>query len=404
MGKVKAATVVMLVAAAVIGGSRDWFTGSFLAIGSFNAVFSIPGTLWLRCVAVASTFAALLLPTDVVRALAVVFLWLIWPPATLVAWSVAREEDAADPTAFSVADPGARAARAAVAAIIAAVAVATVGYKVVFARELNQTAALFIGVPALLACVVILFVRTQTATGVACKAVTVGLLVSLAFLGEGMLCVVMAAPIFYAVAIGIGVAIDRVRRQFDEPSRTVYSSLIVLAIVPMALEGTHEWLSFNREEFVTATRVVDARAADVRRAVLLPPRFDREMPVHLLAGFPRPISVRIEDGTRWIVRMRGGEMRIDGMEPRAGDLVLDLTHVGTNSARWRAASDDSHMTHFLAWRASTVTWESIGEHATRVTWTIHYRRGLDPAWYFGPWERYVVRLAADYLITAVATP
>jgi len=39
-----------------------------------------------------------------------------------------------------------------------------------------------------------------------------------------------------------------------------------------------------------------------------------------------------------------------------------------------------------------------------VTWTLDYERGLDPAWYFGPWERYATRLAAGYLIDAVATP
>jgi hypothetical protein len=51
-----------------------------------------------------------------------------------------------------------------------------------------------------------------------------------------------------------------------------------------------------------------------------------------------------------------------------------------------------------------VTWEPIGRDATRVTWTLRYRRDLDPAWYFGPWERYATRLAAGYLIDAVATP
>ena len=41
---------------------------------------------------------------------------------------------------------------------------------------------------------------------------------------------------------------------------------------------------------------------------------------------------------------------------------------------------------------------------TRVTWTLRYRRGLDPAWYFGPMEQYAARLAAGYLIDTVATP
>ena len=41
---------------------------------------------------------------------------------------------------------------------------------------------------------------------------------------------------------------------------------------------------------------------------------------------------------------------------------------------------------------------------TAVVWTLHYTRGLDPEWYFGPLERYAVRLAAGYLIDNLATP
>ena len=51
--------------------------------------------------------------------------------------------------------------------------------------------------------------------------------------------------------------------------------------------------------------------------------------------------------TRWVIRIRGGEMRLDGMEPRAGDLVLELEEARPGLVRWRAVSDDSHMTHFL---------------------------------------------------------
>ena len=39
-----------------------------------------------------------------------------------------------------------------------------------------------------------------------------------------------------------------------------------------------------------------------------------------------------------------------------------------------------------------------------MRWTLRYKRLLDPAWYFGPWERYAVKLTADYLIQTVATP
>jgi hypothetical protein len=62
------------------------------------------------------------------------------------------------------------------------------------------------------------------------------------------------------------------------------------------------------------------------------------------------------------------------------------------------------MTHFLDWREAVVQWEPADAHTTKVTWTLRYRRGLDPSWYFGPMERYAARLAAGYLIDSVATP
>ena len=92
------------------------------------------------------------------------------------------------------------------------------------------------------------------------------------------------------------------------------------------------------------------------------------------------------------------------MEPRTGDLVLELAESTPGRVRWRAVSDTSHMTHFLTWREVVVEWKTVDRARTEVTWTLRYDRGLDPAWYFGPWERYAVRLAAGYLIDSVATP
>ncbi len=292
------------------------------------------------------------------------------------------------------------------AALTAAVVVAALAYKLIFHQQLQQTAALFVGIPGLLAIVVVLFVSPRSATGVACKAATVGLLISLLFLGEGMLCVVMSAPIFYGVAVAVAAGMSAARRRrIDDPTRTMYSSLVLLAVLVSSLEGVSSSLSFDRGESVTAERIVAAPARDIQRAVLEPPRFERLMPVELLAGFPRPVSVHLDAGaSQWIIRMRGGEMRLDGMEPRAGDLVLRLEESRPGLVRWSAVSDNSHMTHFLTWRSATVTWEAVGANTTRVRWTLQYDRGLDPAWYFGPWERYVARIAAGYLIDAVATP
>ena len=78
---------------------------------------------------------------------------------------------------------------------------------------------------------------------------------------------------------------------------------------------------------MTVTNIVRGSAQSVERVIFEPPRFDRVRPLYLRAGFPSPVSTAIERGagaTRWVIQFRGGEMRLNGMEARAGDLILDL--------------------------------------------------------------------------------
>jgi hypothetical protein len=230
--------------------------------------------------------------------------------------------------------------------------------------------------------------------------------VSLLFLGEGVLCVAMSAPLFYAIAIAIASSMES--RPTKEPaSRTLFSYVMVLTVIPMSLEGVTPFTTLNREETVAESRIIHARPAAVERALFEAPRFERVLPLYLRAGFPSPVSTRIDqshDRTRWVIQMRGGEMRLNGMEPRTGDLVLELEEMRPGFVRWRAVSDSSHIPHFLTWREAVVQWEAIDAQTTKVTWTLRYRRDLDPSFYFGPMERYAVQLAAGYLIDAVAAP
>src|SRR5688500_5441628 len=80
--------------------------------------------------------------------------------------------------------------------LILIVTLASVAGRVMFSRGLEQTAALFIGVPALLSMAAV-FIPAKSAMGIGFKSVTLGLLISLIFLGEGILCIIMAAPLFF---------------------------------------------------------------------------------------------------------------------------------------------------------------------------------------------------------------
>ena len=159
-------------------------------------------------------------------------------------------------------------------------------------------------------------------------------------------------------------------------------------------------LSFDRMETITAEHIVDASTATVEHSLAAAPRFKCALPLFLNLGFPRPVAASgtgLNPGDQRRVHFAGGE-------GRPGDLLLVVTERAPMRVRFAIKNDSSHIAHWLAWKTAEVTWKPVDAQHTRVRWTAVYRRLLDPAWYFGPWERYGVRLSADYLIDGLATP
>ena len=293
--------------------------------------------------------------------------------------------------------PGSDRSRQNLVFIILAVAFASIFYRIMVMKRLEQTSLLFIGLPTVLAIVTALAPKAKSVTGSILKATTIGLLVSGILLGEGFICILMAAPLFYLVAVIVGLVLDAAKPK-NKP--TVMSCLFFFVLAPMSLEGTHPRLSFAREESVSAEQVVSAPAAEVEQALGASPRVDLPLPLYLRLGFPRPVEAQGSG-------LRTGDLRrihFAGGEGAPGDLVLEVAEAAPGRMRFRAISDRSKIAHWLAWEASEVEWSAVDAGHTRVVWTLHFRRALDPAWYFRPWERYAVRLAAEYLIRANATP
>ena len=407
--RTQVALVAALAAAALLGPPTrpSWLKPAAVIFGIFNAAFSPPGTRWVTSSAIGAALATLLWPNALVGPM-VLLAVLIWPMTFVMGWGLATRPSVDEESSTSQ-SPGTP-ARIALAAIIVAVALAAITYRLLVLHHLGQTAALFVGLPTTLAVVVVFFVSPRSATGVACKAVTIGLLVSLLFLGEGLLCIVMAAPLFYVLAILIGTGVEVAQRHRRSGTGTILSCVGLLALMTMSLEGVTAPTTFHRDQWVSVSRTIPFSSTEVERALFEAPRFDRALPFVLRAGFPRPVSSEIDRravGARWTIGVRGGELRLEGghlREPRTGNLVLELEDSQPGRVKWRAVSDESHMTHYLTWQEASVEWEPVGAGATRVTWTLRYRRDLDPAWYFGPMERLAAARAADYLIDSVATP
>jgi len=280
------------------------------------------------------------------------------------------------------------------AAVIFALSLASLAYRLLVAGHLEQTSALFIGVPTLLALALTMTPRARSPLGIIMKGMTIGLLLSGVLLGEGFICILMASPLFYLVGLLIGLLLNRSRKKNQA------RLLALVFLLPQSLEGTHGALSFPRDESVRVERVVLGDPVDVERALSSAPVFHHRLPLYLRLGFPRPLETF---GSGLAI----GDLRrihFGGGEGRPGDLVLEVELREARRVRFKSISDQSHVAHWLDWRKAEVSWEPLEKGRTKVVWTLYYVRRLDPAWYFGPWERYAVGLAGGYLIDNLATP
>ena len=279
--------------------------------------------------------------------------------------------------------------------LILAVAVGSLLYRLIARGRLEQTGLLFIGIPSVLAIFLTMTPKAKNVVGAIVKGITLFLLLSGPLLGEGFVCIVVAAPLFYAVGILVGVLIDSSRKK-----RKATLTCLVLLLTPMSFEGVSPRLSFNREQAVSASEVVNAPALEVERALSRSPRTDLPLPHYLRMGFPRPTETHgtgLEIGATRTIHFAGGE-------GHPGDLIVQVEESRPGYVRFAAVADHSKIAHWLDWKGSEVRWYAIDSQHTRVTWTLSFTRRLDPAWYFAPWESYAAHLGAEYLIKANATP
>ncbi|MFW0795391.1 hypothetical protein AAFP30_16390 [Gordonia sp. CPCC 205515] len=272
---------------------------------------------------------------------------------------------------------------------------------------LGQSAALYVGIPIVLAVILTLSSPARKPAGMALKVTTILLLLSIPVLGEGACCVLLAAPIFYLfVYVGVTVVARARERRQPGPAAFVLPALLVL----MALEGTASWLTVPGDATVSASRVVDLPADRVGAALAAPLRFDSVAPGGVLAiGFPAPVADSgggLEVGAQRVIRFSGAHHRHGPMAQHhwgtvGSALTLAVSARTPTSVTFTPVGDTTPIATWLRWRQIRVSWEAADAGHTRVRWELGYTRLLSPAWYFDPIERVVTSRAADYLIRTV---
>ena len=268
-----------------------------------------------------------------------------------------------------------------------------------------NSAALYVGVPIILSLALVWSPKAKSAVGAVLKGITIALLMSAVVFGSGSICILFAAPLFYGIGGVIGRARDKDRKARN--GTTLRTAAVVSMFIVLALEGTQDAFTFERNEFVAVTKIVDAGGPAVESKLAKTPRFDRPLPGFLRIGFPVPAATSgsgLAIGDRRSVFMLDRSKYLWSDHRIDGAVVFEVAARGADWVRFVPISDESHIDKWLAWTTSEVRWRDLGDGTTEVTWTLHFVRKLDPVWYFAPLQRYAAGLAAEVLIDNLATP
>ncbi|KAA1423071.1 hypothetical protein FE697_010605 [Mumia zhuanghuii] len=267
---------------------------------------------------------------------------------------------------------------------------------------LEETSLFYVGIPALIAVTVILTARPKNAVGVALATTTVGLALAGPLLDEGVVCLIVAAPLFYGVAAFVGLVVQAVRR----PGHRALVAAPLLLLV--ALEGVGGVTVIPRQDAASATVTVSATPVHVAAALAAPPEFGPYEAAFLRSlPFPKPVRA---NGSGLAV----GDTRLITFNPRRSlglgststprSMELRVVEAVTTAAGGRVVFDvtaDSTFARWLDLRSAVVTWTTSGD-TTRMTWRLDYARTFDPSWYFGPIQHHAVGDAAGYLAETFA--
>jgi hypothetical protein len=272
--------------------------------------------------------------------------------------------------------------------LIVVLSIGSITYRLLGFADYDHSSLLFVGIPALLSMMIVRFSsKPKNLYGVVFRTVTLFLLISSILLGEGLICVIMAAPIFYGVA-GI---LTYVYKLMDDNDRGELKSLVIIPLI-LLLSSPFEVGKPGPSYTVTNSRTFDAPLDFT--ALNESPAFMNERPFFLQMGFPEPVS---NSGSG----LRVGDQRSITFESSTkgkGELVFEITESEKDRMVFSRVKDDTHIGTWMSWNDVVIETEQLKNGQTQLTWTSNFRCDLGPSWYFGTTQRFAVGLSNEHLM------
>ncbi|MEV0152970.1 hypothetical protein AB0H57_04410 [Micromonospora sp. NPDC050686] len=253
-----------------------------------------------------------------------------------------------------------------------------------------DSALLFVALPVLLAAA-LAAIPARTSHGRVFAATTIALLLAAVVLHEGAVCVILAAPLVYAVAHGATALFHALRG-----APRGYPALVVPLLLLPGLEGSGIAPRLAPEQSVEVVRVVALPADQVAGRLAAGPRPVpvRSVPLRLL-GVPTPGQVAgdgLDPGDRWSFGYHGSA------HGPGGHLLAEVRASEPRHVAFGFVENTSITGRWLDFERADLRWRAVDPGHTEVRIRVDYRRGLDPSWYFGPLQDALLDAGVGHLL------
>lgn len=264
-------------------------------------------------------------------------------------------------------------------------------YIILDSLSLKHSAALFLGIPLIMTLLLTRCMHTKSITRHMMTGLIVGLIASYVVLKEGSFCVPMTAPLFLFTGLVTSQSLQAYQHSRNSQRYLLLTPCIL--ILMLSLEGISEKLSVKRTSVISYTSETSLGTEEIIQRLSQNNQITK-LPLLLRWGFPQPVNVSgsgINVGATREIYFAGGE-------GKPGSALFKLIEQKENMLKFELVYDDSHISHWLNWKSSTVRWNTTSHGKTQINWEIEYQRQLDPSWYFGPLQNLAVKAAAKTLV------
>ena len=169
--------------------------------------------------------------------------------------------------------------------IVIVLVITSVLFRLINDYNLEQSSIVFIGIPTLITLMVIKNLKTpKSPYGIVALVVTLFLLMSTILFGEGFICILMAAPLFY----GIPLLIVAIYQYFKKKNNTKIYSLIAIPII-LIIAQPLEINKIPKTQTIESSVIIDK---DITFEVFnQSPDFNQDIPIFFKLGFPKPLDI-----------------------------------------------------------------------------------------------------------------